>query len=538
MNLTTHHLDVDSDSSLATDVYLPSTSGSHPVVLVRTPYNRKGLALTAETFVDRGYAFVTQDCRGKFESVGHFIPLLEAVDGQATLDWIANQPWCNGRIGMWGRSYLGIVQIPAAAGQHEALKCIAPSVAPGSFFKDWLRYDGCFALANAVRWGVSHASFSGQPEKLDEIDWEALHNLDGPEAIADAVGFVTPMLKAWAQNDVAEAFWDQFDQEPLHDRITVPGMHAGGWFDHLTRGQFNAYRNIRDRGATGAARSGQRLFIGPWGHSTISAADHRLYGEWDFGEATNVSVLDHELRFLDLYLRDIDDGISSEPPVRVFEMGTNQWIDLDDWPPSDAKSVSLHLDDGGRLSDHPGSGSQRYVSDPSDPVPTQGGPIYWGLLNKAGPVDQADIIRRADTLYYRTEPLDSELQVCGPISFDVAVTCDQPDADLIAKLCVESADGDVHCLTLGSLRLRYRNGYRQIDPIVPGEILHVTLDLGHVSYRFAADSRIGLILCSSDFPRILPNTHTIDPPWSGVTPERATLTVVHDSSALRLFCLE
>jgi putative CocE/NonD family hydrolase len=116
MNLTTHHLNVEPNASLATDVYLPSPSGSYPVVLVRTPYNRKGLAATAKTFVGRRYAFVTQDCRGKFESVGHFTPLLEAVDGQTTLDWIANQPWCNGRIGMWGRSYLGIVQIPAAAG--------------------------------------------------------------------------------------------------------------------------------------------------------------------------------------------------------------------------------------------------------------------------------------------------------------------------------------------------------------------------------------------------------------------------------------
>lgn len=534
MLCTTQHVSVEQDVSLATDVYLPSSAGPSPVVLVRTPYDRKGMASAAETFVSRGYAFVVQDCRGKFESTGHFIPLLEAVDGQATLDWIANQPWCNGRIGMWGRSYLGIVQVPAAAGQHEALKCIAPSVAPGSFFKDWLRYDGCFALANAVRWSVTHASGPGQPEKLDDIDWAALCEMDGPEAIADAVGFVTPILKQWAQSDVEDAFWDQFDQEPLHDRIGVPGLHAGGWFDHLTRGQFNAYRRIRDHGATESARSGQRLFIGPWGHSTISAADHRQYGEWDFGEAANVSVLDHELRFLDLHLREIDDGIASEPPVRVFEMGTNQWIDLDDWPPSDTSEVSFHLDSGGHLTDRPGSGSESYVSDPTDPVPTSGGPIYWGL-SKAGPVEQADIIRRSDTLYYRTEPLGAELCVCGPVGLDVAVSCDRADADLIAKLCVESADGDIYCLTLGSLRLRYRNGYRQIDPVVPGEVLNLTLDLGHVAYRFSADSRIGLILCSSDFPRILPNTHTLDPPWSGAKPETATLTVVHVSSALRLF---
>lgn len=125
--------------NLATDVYLPDGPGPFPTVIVRTPYHRVGLQGAAHQFTERGYAFVAQDCRGKYDSDGVFVPLVdEARDGQATLDWTANQRWCNRRIGLWGRSYLGIVQVPAASGGHEALRCIAPSVAPGSFFRHWI----------------------------------------------------------------------------------------------------------------------------------------------------------------------------------------------------------------------------------------------------------------------------------------------------------------------------------------------------------------------------------------------------------------
>ena len=149
---------------LATDVYTPDGPGPFPTVLIRTPYQRAKAAGNGPLFTSRGYAVVIQDCRGKYDSDGVFNPLAdEAEDGQVTLDWVANQRWCNGRIGLWGRSYLGIVQMPTASGGHEALRCILPSVAPGSFFRDWIRYDGCFALANTIRWALTHASCRNQP---------------------------------------------------------------------------------------------------------------------------------------------------------------------------------------------------------------------------------------------------------------------------------------------------------------------------------------------------------------------------------------
>lgn len=535
----------DDGIALATDVYMPDGPGPFPAVLVRTPYHRVGQQGMAPVFVDRGYALVAQDCRGKYDSDGVFTPLVdEARDGQATIDWVANQSWCNGRIGMWGRSYLGIVQAPAASGGHEALRCIVPSVAPGSFFRDWIRYDGCFALSNAVCWSLMQASCRNKPPD-NHIIWEDLNALSGPDAIADRAGFETPCLTDWARYDQYGDFWAQIDQDLMHPKIRVPGYHAGGWFDHLTRGQFDAYRNIRDHGATDLARTGQRLLIGPWGHKTISPSgpEHCRYGDWDFGPEADISVLDHELQCLDFYLKDLDNGYTDQPSVKVFLMGTNRWIGLDDWPPPGHTMQAWYLDSGGSANMRIGDGLLRpdtpdrstgdtYTYDPEHPAPTRGGAIYWGLESMGvGPMDQRPLLGRPDVLYYRSEPLGTPLTVVGEITLDLVISSDAEDTDFIVKLCVEDASGAVTCLTNGSLRCRYRNSWDRPVPLTPGEATPVTLQLSHLAYVFSAGSRISLTVTSSDFPRILPHSNTMAAPWQESDPLVARNTVLHGPDA-------
>jgi uncharacterized protein len=529
---------------LATDVYLPDGPGPFPAVLVRTPYHRAGHFGGAAQFTERGYALVAQDCRGKYDSGGDQVPLVyEAVDGQASLDWIANQRWCNGRIGMWGRSYLGIVQVPAASSGHEALKCIIPSVAPGSFFLDWLRYDGCFALANATRWALTSATCRNRPP-FDHIDWPALWRLNTPEAIAEFAGFDTPVLRDWASHDAYDAYWEAVDQVPMHDRVRVPGLHGGGWFDHLTRGQFEAYAGIRDRGATDAAREGQRLLIGPWGHQTVgnSGPAHCRYGEWNFGTEADLPVMAHEFQCLDHYLKDLDNGYTTQPPVKLFLMGENRWIGLTDWPPPEAVARVLYLDSGGSANMGTGDGrlsevkpnsscSDRYVHDPADPVPTLGGPIYWGMEPK-GPVDQRPNLQRTDVLYYRGETLESATAVVGEPEITLNVASDAVDTDFIARLCVEEASGSVTCLTLGSARCRYRGSWAEPKELLKGEVTQIRIRLTQTGYVFPEGSRIGLVISSSDFPRIESHTNTMAPPLPGTTGQPAANSVHHGPGAL------
>ncbi|MBT5877318.1 MAG: CocE/NonD family hydrolase [Candidatus Latescibacteria bacterium] len=532
--------------ALATDVYMPSGAGPFPTVLVRTPYHRIGQQSLAPLFVKRGYALVVQDCRGKYDSDGVFSPLRdEARDGHAAVDWVANQRWCNGRVGLWGRSYLGIVQVPAASGGHESIRCIVPSVAPGSFFEDWIRYDGCFALSNAIRWSLSHASCRNKPPER-HIDWEALNFLASPAEITEAVGFETACLADWADNDANTDYWQEIDQKAMHAAIKVPGYHAGGWFDHLTRGQFNAFRNIRDHGATASARAGQRLLIGPWGHKNVgnNGAAHTSYGAWDFGAETDLSVMDHELQCLDHYLKDLDNGYENQPTAKVFLMGANRWMGFDDWPPPDQDELSWYLNSAGSANMRIGDGTlsmdspgqtmgDTIVYDPKDPVPTCGGAIYWGLEPFGlGPADQRSILARPDVLYYRSEPVTARLAVVGEIILDLILASSAEDTDVIAKLCVEQSDGTVMSLTVGSLRCRYRDDAIKPEPLVPGEATKMTIHLNHVAYEFPVGSRISLIITSSDFPRILPHRNTLSAPWSGEEIVVARNTVLHGPDAV------
>jgi putative CocE/NonD family hydrolase len=405
-------------------------------------------------------------------------------------------------------------------------------VAPGSFFRDWLRDDGCFALGNAIRWSLTHATCHTQPP-LEHFTWDELSSLTDPEAIAARVGFGTPVLSQWAEHDHYDEYWEHVDQCLMHERIAVPGFHAGGWFDHLTRGQFDAYQNIRDNGATTLARKGQRLLIGPWGHTNTgnTGPNHCQYGDWDFGPEADLPVLEYEMRFLDFYLRDEDNGYTDQPPVKAFLVGENRWLDLDDWPVPDAVTQSWYLsweDDNGRLAlETPhGSNARSYVYDPKRPLPTRGGPIYWGL-EFAGPVDQRPLLNRDDLLVYRSRELASPMAVIGPIELDLLISSDAEDTDFIAKLCVQEPSGAITCLALGSLRCRYRDSWSNPTPLIPGSVTPIHLQMGHTAYVFPAGSRICLIITSSDFPRIQPHPNTMASPFSETRPVPAHNSVLH-----------
>ena len=529
---------------LATDVFLPDGPGPFPTIVFRTPYHRVGQAGGAMDFVERGYAFVAQDCRGKYDSDGVFEPLVdEARDGQTTLDWVANQKWCNGRIGLWGRSYPGIVQVPAASGGHEALQCIVPAVAPTSFFHDWIRHDGCFAFANAVRWSLTHAVCRNQPPQA-HFDWRELHRLETPAAIAERVGFQSSALRAWVEHDCYDEYWRAVDQDGMHEKIRVPGFYVGGWFDHLTRGTVSVYRNVRREGATELARNGQRLFIGPWGHRTVGAMapEHHRYGDWDFGAEADLSVMAHELQCLDHYLRDADNGYDAQPAVKVFLMGENRWISLSDWPPPEAKPRYWHLTSNGGANGRIGDGrlteetpdssnADRYQYDPHDPTPTRGGPLYWGL-DHLGPVDQRPLLDRADLLFYRGERLLQPLAVVGEINAELHISSDAEDTDFVVKLCVEEVSGAVICLTHGSLRCRFRESWSDPQPLQPGEATAIHLQMGHLAYVFPAGSRVCLTVTSSDFPRLLPHPNSMAPLFSAARPVVALNSVHHGPGAL------
>lgn len=523
---------------LAADVYLPDGPGPFPVILTRTPYDRVAhLAGNAAGFVQHRYGYVATDCRGRFESGGVYERMFdEAADGQATVDWIASQPWCNGRIGMWGLSYGGGFQVPAAAGGHEAIKCLCPSVIAARFFENWSRYDGCFALLNPLWWIMQNGASRTRPP-VHHIDWNAIVRLKSLDEVEQAVGMRLDMLRDMAEHDTDDAFWERINQWPMHEQIKVPAMHSGGWFDHISMGQYEAYERIRDLGATDAARQGQRLFIGPWYHLITQTGDqHRRFGTWDFGPSADVNVFDYHLRFFNLHLKEIDDGLSEEPPVRIFLMGENRWLDLPDWPPP-AEQQQWHLDSNGNAHGQRGDGRlsrtaptstahDRLAYDPNDPVPTWGGQIFWNMPH-GGPQDQRHLLERDDMLFYQSDPLGEPLCVVGNVSVDLTIAADVDDTDLVVRLCVVEPNGAVTSILVGSFRCRYREGFDRRVPLVHGEPAHLHFRLSQVAYTFPVGSRVALTVTSSDFPRIQPHTNTMAKPWVPVEPVIANTDVLH-----------
>lgn len=524
--------------NLATDTYMPSTGRNFPTILIRTPYNKMTFQTYAKRFVDRGYAFVAQDVRGKYESEGTFVPLEERVDGQETIAWIAERAWCDGNIGLWGTSYEGIVQVPAAIGGHEALKAMAPAVHAASSFRDFVRRDGCFALANMLKWPLIKASTRTLPAH-DHFDWNEMYGFRSLDDVEAHVGFQSPLLRDWARRDHYDEYWKSVDQSLMYERVAVPGHHGGGWFDHLTRGQFTAYCGIRDRGATEKARCGQRLLIGPWGHDNFGIDDRRRrhYGDVDFGPDADVSVVAHEMQFFDHHLRGLDSGIDPDYPVKLFIQGSNRWEVFSDWPPPDADLQEWYLQStsganllmgGGELTQELGETEDAVTlhSDPNNPVPTLGGPVFWGL-DLGGPRNQRHLLDRRDVLTYRSYPMSDPMLVIGEVSLQLWISADVDDIDVIAKFCVEYEDtGDILPLTWGSLRCKFRNSWSQPHPLPKSEPVRVDVQLGHTAADIPEGSRLVLLLMGTDFPQILPNPHTMTAPWESTTPRVAATRVL------------
>ena len=539
---------LDDGVALATDVYMPDGPGPWPVVFIRTPYHRSlddppyptGMQGRANHFVDHGYACVVQDCRGKGDSDDVFRPFFdEPGDGHASLDWIANQSWCNGRIGMWGRSYVGMVQVPAASGGHDALKCLAPSTASTSMFHEWMRQNGVFALAPALGWAI--ATTTTRTERADKhYEKNELFGLPGPAAIFERIGFDVPTLLEWAAHDRYDDYWQACDQRRMYPDVKVPALHVGGWFDHMSQGQPLAYKGLRDSGGSRAARQGQRLLMGPWWHLNTDDVpeEQTSFGDWRFGADGSFSTFAHETRFLGLHLKDIDDGLAGEPPVRVFLLGDNRWLDLDDWPPPDVERQAWHLSSGGGADRRgneghlgraapDGAGSDSFAYDPRDPVPSLGGAIFWGIQAPRGWLDQRPVLARDDVLVYRGEPLADRLTLLGDIGLDLTVASDAEDTDFIARLCVEDATGHTAAIAVGNMRCRYRESWSDPRPLDPDRPVSLHLDLGAMAYTYAAGSRVVLAVMSSDYPRLLPGANTMAGPWAEENPVTARNTVLH-----------
>ena len=501
---------------LSANVYLPKADGRFPVIFERMPYGFDGFTCgEGDFYARRGYAFVMQDCRGRYDSEGEFYPFRDdGRDGVDTMDWICAQPWSNGRVGMFGPSYLGIVQWLLALEGHPALKAMVPNAMPFDFWKRGYWCDGAFSLALTALWTCLEVS--SRTSDLGLIPAYDLNEFFRHLPLKTLDSFAGRPCQFW-QDFLDHAryddYWKALNFHDGLDRIAAPSFLMVGWYDYYAGEALRCYGGLRRRaGGEAAARS--RIIIGPWSHLISQSAQ---LGEVNFGEPSHLNISDLALRWFDSLLKGLDTKILDEPPITIFVMGINEWRQEREWPLARTRFTEFFLhsngsangrDEDGRLHTEPPADepTDRYVYDPDNPCPTLGGnhSICWPQafhVIQPGPFDQRPVESRDDVLVYSTAPLDRDTEVTGPVVLRLFAATDAPDTDWTAKLVDVHPDGRAINLTEGVLRARFRESiYRPPKLLEPGKVYEYAVELQPTSNVFLKGHRIRVDISSSNFP--------------------------------------
>jgi putative CocE/NonD family hydrolase len=520
---TTTKLTVDRDVAvpmrdgvvLRADVYRPEGAGPVPAIVNRTPYDRSSpliqlAAIEPERVVEAGLALVCQDVRGRFASEGEFYTFYSDVeDTFDTVEWAAAQTWCNGEVGMAGRSYAAAVQWLGAAEQPPHLKAISPIVTGSDFFNGWIYEGGAFQFGFNVFW-IWLMSNPREIGKLDEVYRHLpLRTLPIPDPIW------ARLYAHWLAHSTSDHYWNSLSINRRYEQILVPAFIIGGWYDVFIRGTLENFTGMRARGGSEQARSGTRLLVGPWAHGSTYGPypDH----SFDlFAPSDAVDVPELQLRFFARHLRGEANGLDDEAPVRIFVMGENRWRDEDDWPLARARETAWYLRENGGLAEQApdDEAPDEFVYDPGDPAPTIGGPTSLParmMKANSGPLDQSRLDERGDVLAYTSPPLTEALEATGSLAVRLYAATTARDTDFVAKLVDVRPDGTAIILAEGVLRTRFREGFEREVLVEPDRPYEYRIDLAATSNVFLPGHRIRLLITSSSFPRFDRNPNTGNP---------------------------
>jgi predicted acyl esterase len=493
---------------LSANVFLPGGHRRVPAILIRTPYG-KGIDLVPnyQAFVDHGYAVVIQDVRGRYESEGEFEQLhREGEDGDATIDWIARQPWSNGKVGMAGGSYLGIVQWKAALRDNPHLKAIFPVVSGDDDYRDrYYSRGGALKLGHRLEWMAENFRLPGYHPDFNRFIWHL------PLRTADvwATGQISEAYQEAMKHPAFDAFWQTISTREHLDRIRIPVFAVGGWYDNYSQSDLDEFAALHKTNGL------NHVLIGPWPHNMSYRFEHV-----DFGPDSSIPIRRLQLQWFDQWLMGKDTTAASLAPVKVFLMGANQWLEDREWPPEEARPRVYYLDSEGHANTLAGDGSLRrglsprqtddeYTYDPRNPVPTRGGAVCCNpRVFPWGPLDQHNVETRPDVLVYSTRPLRSEITVAGPVKAVLYVATTARDTDFTVKLVDVFPGGEARILTDGILRLRYRESLERAALANPGEVYPITVDAGETANVFLRGHRIRLEISSSNFPKYDRNPNT------------------------------
>lgn len=514
-------------TTLKADIFRPSAEGKFPVLLQRTPYNKDNEAGPALKFVPHGYVVIIQDVRGRYASDGQWYTFKnESNDGYDTVEWAAALPYSNGKVGMFGGSYVGATQMLAAIAHPPHLAGICPIVTASNYHENWTYQGGAFEQWFDEDWtsGLAQDAYDrlvkarndpvGGTWKLPLAEYPILNLEKQSELSSDHS--VAPYFLDWLAHPSYDDYWKAISIKEHFADIDTPALHVAAWYDLFLGGSLQNYLGIKEHGGSDAARRGQQLMVIVGGH----AGDGPRIGDVDFGATSKFDEDEATLHWYDFLFKGAKNEFASGKPVKIFVMGANEWRDENEWPPSRAKSTKYFLHSDGKANSLRGDGTlstvvpgqeaaDGYVYDPANPAPTVGGPLCCDSERlEPGARDQRPVEARDDVLVYSTPRMTEDTEVAGPVSLELYVKSSAVDTDFTGKLVDVWPDGFAQNLTEGILRARYRESRETPSLVNPGEIYKITIDLWATSNLFKKGHALRLEVSSSNFPRFDRNLNT------------------------------
>jgi uncharacterized protein len=461
--------------TLKADIYIGDGTGKKPVILVQTPYNRllyrlslgrKGSNFPLDT---SAYHYVFVDWRGFYGSTAAAVPGYDrGLDGYDIVEWLAAQPWSNGKIGTYGGSALGMIQFQTARHKPPHLVCAAPSI---------------------IDYRTEYSDYYCQ----GVLRYEHVQSLE-------RLGFTSTDLIT--SRPVENALWDLIrNQSDYPEDIAVPLLMCSGWFDHYPADVLRAFADLRSR-SDASVRAQHKLIMGPWTHSEV---DLEMQGDLRFPEAVDV-YRDAALQFFAYHLLGAKNGWPLQPALRYFQMGENTWKTADGWESRPAIPYTLYLHSDGNLSEQAEStaGARSMPYDPRDPSPSVGGARFNPLDPTAipGPLDiSATVEARQDALVFTSPLLQTDVRTAGPAQVTLTFSSNRTDTDVSVRLCDVYPDGRSIILGDGIRRLRFRDGTRSEVLMQPGTPYTTTVTVPDLAHTFRPGHRIRVVIASSNWPR-------------------------------------
>jgi uncharacterized protein len=516
---------------LRADIWRPARTTQHPVLVYRTPYGKHVATAafsTARKAVARGYVVVIQDVRGRYASDGEYLAYQqEGLDGYDTIEWAARQSWSNGAVGTFGLSYPGAVQWLAAIENPPHLKAMVPAMTFASPMQFW--YSGGVWDGSWISW-IYHNIAPDRRVRLALPGPRTYAQADSMwPRVADSLRSVLPLLSMkefervapwyyeWLRHPAYDPWWSWAELRGKYQRTSAAVLNFSGWYDEAY-GPHGATTNYA--GLVAARRfhpPRTALIMGPWQHGvprmTRTAAGDREYGP--------AGIVDYDaivLRWMDRYVRDIDNGVDREKPVRVFVLGSNRWIEASGWPIPEARPDTIMLTRTGTRT--------TITSDPTNPVRDDfaDGPT--------GAHDYRALVNRSDVVVFETAPLDRDVTVVGAMRAELWISADVPDVDVWVKVYDVAPDGTALNLMspgLDVIRASYRYGRSTRDFLVSGRPYQLRLNDLLTANTFPRGHRIRVVVTPSFFPGFSRNLHTGELESVSSSTRWAHITVHHDA---------